>query len=38
VAERFIERARRVAESLALGVANANGVLLGTGERYQRGA
>lgn len=37
-AERFIERARRVAESLELGVANANGVLLGTGERYQRGA
>jgi hemoglobin len=37
-AERFIERARRVAESLELGVASANGVLLGKGERYQRRA
>jgi hemoglobin len=37
-AERFIERARRVAESLELGVASANGVLLGKGERYQREA
>ena len=27
-AERFIERARRVAESLELGVASANGILL----------
>jgi hemoglobin len=35
-AERFIERARRVAESLELGVAGANGVLLEKGERYQR--
>jgi hemoglobin len=35
-AERFIERARRVAESLELGVASANGVLLGKGERYRR--
>ena len=34
-AERFIERARRVAESLELGLANANGVLLGKGERYR---
>ncbi len=33
-AERFIERARRVAESLELGVATANGVLLKKGERY----
>jgi hemoglobin len=37
-AERFIERARRVAESLELGVASANGVLLGKGERYQQQA
>ena len=35
-AERFIERARRVAESLELGVASANGVLLQKGERYHR--
>lgn len=34
-AERFIERARRVAESLELGVATANGVLLQKGERYR---
>jgi hemoglobin len=34
-AERFIERARRVAESLELGVASANGVLMGKGERYR---
>ena len=37
-AERFIERARRVAESLELGVAGANGVLLQKGERYRREA
>ena len=37
-AERFVERARRVAESLELGVASANGVLLSKGERYQRQA
>jgi hemoglobin len=37
-AERFIERARRVAESLELGVAGANGVLLQKGERYRRKA
>jgi hemoglobin len=35
-AERFIERARRVAQSLELGVASANGVLLRKGERYRR--
>jgi hemoglobin len=34
-ADRFIERARRVAESLELGVATANGVLLQKGERYR---
>lgn len=32
----FMERARRIAESLELGVANANSVLLGPGERYRR--
>jgi hemoglobin len=37
-AERFIERAHRFAESLELGVASANGVLLGKGERYRRRA
>ena len=37
-ADHFIERARRIAESLELGVANANGVLLGAGERYVRRA
>jgi hemoglobin len=37
-AERFIERARRVAESLELGVASANGTLLRKGERYRREA
>jgi hemoglobin len=36
--ELFIDRARRVAESLELGVASANGVLLGKGERYRREA
>jgi hemoglobin len=37
-AARFIERARRVAESLELGVTSANGVLLQKGERYRRKA
>jgi hemoglobin len=37
-ADRFTERARRVAESLELGVASASGVLLGKGERYWREA
>ncbi|MBU1383587.1 MAG: group III truncated hemoglobin [Alphaproteobacteria bacterium] len=32
----FIERARRIAESLELGIAGANGVLLGRGQRYVR--
>ncbi|MBV9565960.1 MAG: group III truncated hemoglobin [Bradyrhizobium sp.] len=32
----FVERARRIAASLELGVAGANGVLLGVGERYRR--
>jgi hemoglobin len=36
----FVERARRIAASLELGVANANGVMPGVGERFwrQRGA
>ena len=37
-AAHFMERARRIAESLELGVANANNVLLGPGERYMRQA
>lgn len=36
-ADHFIERAERIAQSLELGVANANGVLLGVGERFLRG-
>jgi hemoglobin len=35
-AAHFIERARRIAASLELGVAGANGVLLGLGERFWR--
>lgn len=35
-AAHFMERARRIAESLELGVANANQVLVGIGERYIR--
>lgn len=35
-ADHFIERARRIAESLELGVANASGVLLAKGERFVR--
>lgn len=34
--DHFIERARRIAESLELGVANASGVLLAKGERFVR--
>lgn len=37
-ADHFIERARRIAESLELGIAGANGVLLMKGERYRRPA
>ena len=37
-ADHFIVRARRIAESLELGVANANGVLVGPGGRYRRPA
>ena len=32
----FVERAHRIAASLELGVAGANGVLLGLGERFRR--
>ncbi len=35
-AAHFVERARRIAASLELGVAGANGVLLGLGERFKR--
>ena len=34
-AAHFLERARRIAASLELGVANANGVMLGMGERFR---
>jgi hemoglobin len=34
-AAHFIERARRIAESIELGIANAQGILLGSGERLQ---
>jgi hemoglobin len=37
-AAHFIERARRIAESLELGIAGAHGVLLRKGERYLRAA
>lgn len=35
-ADHFIERARRIAESLELGIASASGVILAPGERYVR--
>lgn len=35
-AEHLIVRARNIAESLELGVANASGVMLGVGERFVR--
>jgi hemoglobin len=34
----FVERARRIASSLELGVAGANGVILGIGERFRAAA
>lgn len=37
-AAHFIERARRIAESLELGIASASGVILAPGERYVRPA
>ncbi|MGY3616411.1 group III truncated hemoglobin [Bradyrhizobium sp. USDA 10063] len=33
----FIERAERIAASLELGIAGAQGVMLGKGERFRRG-
>lgn len=36
-AEHFIERARRIAESLELGIAGRHGVLLGKGQRFRLG-
>lgn len=35
-ADHFIERARRIAESLELGIALSRGVMLAKGERYRR--
>ena len=36
IAQYFMERARRIAMSLELGVASSQGVLLGKGERFER--
>ncbi len=36
-ADHFIERARRIAQSLELGIASARGVRLGRGQRFRRG-
>src|SRR5690606_32325069 len=36
VAEYFMERARRIATSLEVGIATSQGVLLGRGERFER--
>lgn len=35
-AQHFMERARRIAESLELGIAGANGVMLAKGARFKR--
>ena len=35
-ADHFIERARRIADSLELGIATANGTILAKGERFVR--
>jgi hemoglobin len=32
----FVERARRIAQSLELGIAGAHGVMPGRGERFRR--
>jgi hemoglobin len=37
-ADHFIDRARRIAESLELGIAGGHGVLLRKGERFRRDA
>jgi len=34
-AAHFMERARRIASSLEMGVASTNGVMLGKGERFR---
>lgn len=36
IAVEFMERARRIATSLELGIASSHGVLLGKGERFER--
>ncbi|HEY5809660.1 MAG TPA: group III truncated hemoglobin [Povalibacter sp.] len=36
VAEYFMERARRIAKSLELGIASDHGLVLGTGERFRQ--
>jgi hemoglobin len=36
IAQYFMERARRIAVSLELGIASGHGVLLGRGERFNR--
>ncbi len=36
VADYFLERAHRIAQSLELGIASGHGVLLGRGERFRR--
>ena len=36
IAQYFMERARRIARSLELGIASAHGVLLGNDERFKR--
>lgn len=38
VSDHFMERARRIAMSLELGVASSQGVLLGKGERFRKEA
>jgi len=35
-AAHFVERARRIAASLELGIAGGQGVMLGNGERFRR--
>ena len=35
-AAHFVERARRIASSLELGIASGQGVMLGIGERFRR--
>jgi hemoglobin len=37
-ADHFVERARRIAQSLELGIAGAHGVLVASGERFRRPA